>query len=131
MFQIFFIIRPFIKTPTGGCWNKARCSAFYVMTATGRLTAWDLLQGLEQPVVALQLCKESLTSLAPYEEGTLIAVGNMVGSVFLVESTEFLQSFDKKDRAALSEVSKHKTNTLLLHFRALSIRVHSCPASYH
>nr|XP_034180594.1 dynein intermediate chain 3, ciliary-like isoform X1 [Osmia lignaria]XP_034180595.1 dynein intermediate chain 3, ciliary-like isoform X1 [Osmia lignaria]XP_034180596.1 dynein intermediate chain 3, ciliary-like isoform X1 [Osmia lignaria] len=109
----------FIKTPTGGCWNKARCSAFYVMTATGRLTAWDLLQGLEQPVVALQLCKESLTSLAPYDEGTLIAVGNMVGTVFLVESTEFLQSFDKKDRIALSEYLERRSKVT----KAMDVRL--------
>ncbi|XP_076390927.1 dynein axonemal intermediate chain 2-like [Megachile rotundata] len=113
-----------LDTPTGGCWNKARCSVFYVMTSTGQLLAWDLLQGLRQPVFTLQLCKESLTAIAPYEEGTFLAVGNMLGNVYLVESTEFLQSFDKKDRTAFSEfLDRHSKMTKAVDVRLREIRL--------
>ncbi|XP_076680480.1 dynein axonemal intermediate chain 2-like [Andrena cerasifolii] len=93
----------YVKYPTGGCWNKARQSVFYVITASGRLIAWDLIQSLHQPILTLQLCDESLTTLAPYDEGTYFAIGNSAGKVFLVESMEFLQSFERKDRGVLSE----------------------------
>ncbi|XP_076234028.1 dynein axonemal intermediate chain 2 [Calliopsis andreniformis] len=89
--------------PTGASWNKIRQSVFYVITSAGRLLAWDLLQSIRQPIFTLQLCDESLTVIAPYEEGNFLAIGNSVGKVFLVESTEFLQSFDRKDRGIFSE----------------------------
>lgn len=91
--------------PTGGCWNKTRHSVFYVMTGSGQLLVWDILQTLREPVFTLKLCDEKLTSLAPCEENALLAIGNYVGKVFLVEPTDFFQSFDKKDRGVLSEVS--------------------------
>ena len=58
----------------------------------------------------MQMCDESLTTLAPYNEGTYFAIGNSVGKVFLVESMEFLQSFDRKDRGVLSEVNEREIN---------------------
>ncbi|XP_076293039.1 dynein axonemal intermediate chain 2-like [Lasioglossum baleicum] len=91
------------SNPTSGCWDKTRNSVFYVATDAGTLVAWDLLQRLRKPIFKLQLCKEKITALAPYEEGTYMAVGNYNGNSYLVESTEFLQHFDRKDRAALSE----------------------------
>lgn len=48
--------------------------------------------------------------MAPYEEGTYFAIGNSVGTVFLVESMDFLQSFDRKDRGVLSEVNEREIN---------------------
>lgn len=95
--------------PTGGCWNKIRHSAFYVITATGQLLVWDFLQTLRRPVFTLQLCNEELTCLAPCEEGVFLTIGNRAGDVFLVEPSEFFNSFDKTDRALYSEVMKHKS----------------------
>ncbi|XP_076657429.1 dynein axonemal intermediate chain 2 [Halictus rubicundus] len=89
--------------PTSGCWDKIRNSVFYVTTDAGTLVAWDLLQKLQKPIFKLQLCDSKITALAPYEEGTFMAVGNYNGTSYLVESTEFLERFDRKDRAALSE----------------------------
>ncbi|XP_032670436.1 dynein intermediate chain 2, axonemal-like [Odontomachus brunneus] len=89
----------FIKEdPVSGCWNKARHSIFYVTTRTGILTVWDLLVGLSEPILSVQICKEKLTAIAAHERGDLLAVGNSAGNVFLVESTEALYSFDKNDK---------------------------------
>lgn len=93
------MIRRFIKEdPVSGCWNKARHSIFYVTTRTGILTVWDLLVGLSEPILSVQICKEKLTAIAAHERGDLLAVGNSAGNVFLVESTEALCSFDKNDK---------------------------------
>ncbi|XP_017875000.1 dynein intermediate chain 3, ciliary-like [Ceratina calcarata] len=89
--------------PTAGCWSKSRYSVFYVTTISGRLLVWDALQQLRTPVFTLQLCDEKLTALSPFEEGIFVAFGNSVGSVYLVEPTEFFASFEKKDRTLFSE----------------------------
>nr|XP_033330825.1 dynein intermediate chain 2, axonemal-like [Megalopta genalis] len=93
----------YVNNPTTGCWDKIRNSVFYVATDAGTLIALDLLQKLGKPIFRLQLCDSRITAIAPYEEGTFIALGNYNGTSFLVESTKFLQRFCRKDRAALSE----------------------------
>ncbi|KAG7210503.1 hypothetical protein KM043_012024 [Ampulex compressa] len=90
------------EQPSGGCWNKSRHSVFYVITRTGFLTAWDLLQGLQEPILRIQLSKDGLTTIAPHENGAFLAIGNSAGRVFLVESTESLRSFEKNEKNNLS-----------------------------
>ncbi|XP_076750414.1 dynein axonemal intermediate chain 2-like, partial [Xylocopa sonorina] len=99
------ISTPYLRDyPTAGCWNKARYSVFYVTTGTGRLLVWDVLDSLRKPVFTLKLCDEKLTSIAPCEEGPpLLAIGNCVGEVYLVEPTDFFRTFSKKERAFFSE----------------------------
>ncbi|XP_014473596.1 PREDICTED: dynein intermediate chain 2, axonemal-like [Dinoponera quadriceps] len=84
--------------PVRSCWNRARHSIFYVTTHTGVLTVWDVLAGLNDPILSVQICKEKLTAIAAHEKGELLAVGNSAGNVFLLESTEALYSFDKNDK---------------------------------
>ncbi|XP_020281001.1 dynein intermediate chain 3, ciliary-like isoform X1 [Pseudomyrmex gracilis] len=86
------------EDPVRGCWNKVRHSLFYVITRVGILTIWDLLMGLRYPMLSVKLCKQKLTAIAAHETGALLAVGNSVGMVYLVESTEALYSFDKNER---------------------------------
>ncbi|XP_078034021.1 dynein axonemal intermediate chain 2-like [Augochlora pura] len=97
------LISTLYDNPTTGCWDKIRNSVFYVATDAGTLIALDLLQKIGKPIFRLQLCDSRITAIAPYEEGTFIALGNYNGTSILVESTEFLQRFTRKDRAALSE----------------------------
>lgn len=78
---------------------------FYVATRSGMLNVWDLLVGLDNPILTVQLCKQKLTAIAAHEAGALLAVGNSAGNVYLVESTEALYSFDKNDRSDLASVS--------------------------
>lgn len=108
-----------MEYPTSGCWNQARHSVFYVTTAVGQLIVWDILQTLRNPVFTLKLCKQKLTCLAPCEEGATLAIGNYGGKVFLVEPTDYFQSFDRKDRSLFLEVSDHETNV----FSLIAIRI--------
>ncbi|XP_011698551.1 PREDICTED: uncharacterized protein LOC105456303 [Wasmannia auropunctata] len=87
-----------MEGPVCGCWNKTRHSIFYVATRAGVLTVWDLLIGLHKPILTAKLCKQKLTAVASHEMGSLLAVGNSAGNVYLVELTEALYSFDKNDR---------------------------------
>lgn len=94
-----------IEQPVYGCWNRTRHSIFYIATRIGVLTVWDLLWGLQEPIVAMKLCKQKLTTVTSHEMGSLLAVGNSAGNVYLVELTEALYSFDKNDRNDLTSVS--------------------------
>ncbi|KAG5329902.1 DNAI2 protein, partial [Acromyrmex charruanus] len=81
-----------------GCWNKTRHSIFYVATRVGILAVWDLLIGIQEPILSVKLCEQKLTAIASHEMGSLLAVGNSAGNIYLVELTEALYSFDKNDR---------------------------------
>ncbi|EGI61970.1 Dynein intermediate chain 2, axonemal [Acromyrmex echinatior] len=81
-----------------GCWNKTRHSVFYVATHIGILAVWDLLIGIQEPILSVKLCEQKLTAIESHEMGSLLAVGNSAGNVYLVELTEALYSFDKNDR---------------------------------
>lgn len=61
--------------------------------------------GLQEPILAVKLCEQKLTAVASHEMGSLVAVGNFAGNVYLVELTEALYSFDKNDRNDLTSVS--------------------------
>lgn len=99
------LIRFIAENPACGCWNKTRHSIFYVATRAGILTVWDLLVGLQNPILSVKLCEEKLTAIAAHETGVLLAVGNSAGNVYLIESTEALYSFDKNERNDLTSVS--------------------------
>jgi len=90
----------------GGCWSKTRCSLFYVITSAGILLVWDLLIGLKEPIVMMKLCAHKLTTIAGSDSGALIAIGSFAGNIYLVQSTETLYSFDKKDRSNFVSVSE-------------------------
>lgn len=94
-----------MEDATCGCWNKTRHSAFYIATRIGVLTVWDLLMGLQEPILAVKLCKQKLTAVTSHVMGSLLAIGNSAGNVYLVELTEALYSFDKNDRNDLTSVS--------------------------
>ncbi|XP_018351598.1 PREDICTED: dynein intermediate chain 3, ciliary-like [Trachymyrmex septentrionalis] len=87
-----------VEGPLCGCWNKTRPSIFCVATRIGVLTVWDLLLGLKDAILSVKLCEQQLTAIASHEMGSLLAVGNSAGNVYLVELTEALCSFDKNDR---------------------------------
>lgn len=94
-----------VEQPVCGCWNKTRHSIFYVATRVGMLTVWDLLMGMQEPTLAVKLCEQKLTAITSHEMGSLLAVGNSAGNVYLVEMTEPLYSFDKNERNDLTSVS--------------------------
>ncbi|XP_011642622.1 uncharacterized protein LOC105430657 [Pogonomyrmex barbatus] len=91
-----------IKDPVYGCWNKTRHSIFYIVTRMGVLTIWDILTGLQEPILSVKLCEQKLTTVTSHEMGSLLAIGNSAGNVYLVELTEALYSFDKNDRSDLT-----------------------------
>ncbi|KZC05587.1 Dynein intermediate chain 3, ciliary [Dufourea novaeangliae] len=112
------------NSPTISCWNKTRNSVFYVATDNGTLIAWDLLRKLQKPIFKLQLGKDKITSMAPDDDGTYMAVGNYNGSVYLVEPTEYFHSFEKRDRIALSEfIERYSKLTKAVDVRLKEIRL--------
>ena len=70
------------------------------------------MTGLSNPIFTMRLSEDRLTTIAPHEEGTLLAVGDLSGNVYLIEASEAFTSFEKNDRINLTTV-KHVALFLL------------------
>ncbi|XP_077262113.1 dynein intermediate chain 3, ciliary-like isoform X1 [Temnothorax americanus] len=86
----------------GGCWSRSRYSVFFTINATGLLEVYDILNGVDSPVTTFRVCNDSLTAIAPHENGQLLAVGSHDGNIYLVECSEGLIVNTKTDKANLT-----------------------------
>ncbi|KAG5308272.1 DYI3 protein, partial [Acromyrmex insinuator] len=85
----------------GGCWSKSRYSVFFTINATGLLEIYDILNGVNSPVTTFRVCNDSLTAIAPHENGQLLAVGSHDGNIYLVECSDGHIINTKTDKANL------------------------------
>ncbi|RLU23981.1 hypothetical protein DMN91_004189 [Ooceraea biroi] len=86
---------------SGGCWSRSRCSVFFTINTAGLLKVYDILVGLESPTTAFRICNESLTSIAPHQDGELLAIGSHNGNIYLVKCSEGHTIATKTDKANL------------------------------
>lgn len=89
----------------GGCWSRSRYSVFFTINATGLLEVYDILNGVDSPVTTFRVCNDSLTTIAPHENGQLLAVGSHDGNIYLVECSNGHITNTKTDKANLIAVS--------------------------
>ncbi|KYN06592.1 Dynein intermediate chain 3, ciliary [Cyphomyrmex costatus] len=85
----------------GGCWSRSRYSVFFTINATGLLEVYDILNGVASPVTTFRVCNDSLTTIAPHENGQLLAVGSHDGNIYLVECSDGHITNTKTDKANL------------------------------
>ncbi|XP_018313159.1 dynein intermediate chain 3, ciliary [Mycetomoellerius zeteki] len=85
----------------GGCWSRSRYSVFFTINATGLLEVYDILNGVDSPVTTFRVCNDSLTTIAPHENGQLLAVGSHDGNIYLVECSNGHITNTKTDKANL------------------------------
>ncbi|KAG5329903.1 DYI3 protein, partial [Acromyrmex charruanus] len=85
----------------GGCWSKSRYSVFFTINATGLLEIYDILNGVNSPVTTFRVCNDSLTAIAPHENGQLLAVGSHDGNIYLMECSDGHIINTKADKANL------------------------------
>ncbi|KYN19471.1 Dynein intermediate chain 3, ciliary [Trachymyrmex cornetzi] len=86
----------------GGCWSRSRYSVFFTINATGLLEVYDILNGVDSPVTTFRVCNDSLTTIAPHENGQLLAVGSHDGNIYLVECSNGHIINSKTDKANLT-----------------------------
>ena len=89
---------------TGGAWSTGRASLLFIIRADGIIDFWDILSQHKTPVFCMWLGNFALSCLRAHENGQLVAVGNSIGTVQLIEVDDCMASSDKNDRALLSAV---------------------------
>ncbi|XP_011880521.1 PREDICTED: uncharacterized protein LOC105569014 [Vollenhovia emeryi] len=121
----------------GGCWSRSRYSVFFTINATGLLEVYDILNGLDSPVTTFRVCNDSLTAIAPHENGQLLAVGGHDGNIYLVECSEGLIINTKADKANLTAYFERcirfekTTDTRLKEIRLMPANIHEDSAADH
>ncbi|KOC61090.1 Dynein intermediate chain 3, ciliary [Habropoda laboriosa] len=105
--ELIDFARPFVRSNktidlSGGCWSRSRSSVFFTINTEGMLEAYDILAGMNKPLIAIRVCSNSLTAISSDDDGELLAVGSRNGTVYLLECSQDLMSFTKEDRLALS-----------------------------
>lgn len=68
---------------------------------------YDILLGMESPTSTFRISEESLTTIAPHENGELLAIGDHNGKIYLVKYSEE-RIVTKADKANLIAVSATK-----------------------
>lgn len=85
--------------------NCFRVSTFFTTRADGTLDIWDFLQHQKHSTLAVRVCDDKLTCLRPHDSGRLIAVGNQIGTTYLVELSKNLSFSSRTEKTLFTAVS--------------------------
>ena len=85
-----------------GCWSPSRPGVVYT-TRMGRvLDVWDFFHAQNDPVYSHRLGNEALSSIGVQDNGKLVAVGDVTGSVHLLEVCDSLAYPRPNEKSAIS-----------------------------
>ncbi|XP_071452018.1 dynein intermediate chain 3, ciliary [Hetaerina americana] len=109
---------------TAGTWSPTRFSVFYTTRVDGSLDVWDILQQQREPCLSVKVCDEPLRSLRVHEGGQLVAIGNDVGTTYLVELSENLAITHRNDKPLLTQMlERENRREKILEARMREIRL--------
>ncbi|XP_021928495.1 dynein intermediate chain 3, ciliary isoform X1 [Zootermopsis nevadensis] len=94
---------------TDGAWSPTRSSVFFTTRMDGTLDAWDILQEQREAVISVKVCDYQLRSLRVHDQGQLVAVGNNLGTSYLVEFNESLATTQRNDKALLTAMLERES----------------------
>jgi len=87
---------------TSGCWSPSRPGVVYTTRMDGVLDVWDFFHGHNDPVYSHRLGNEALSSIGVQDNGKLVAVGDVTGSVHLLEVCDSLAYPRPNEKPAIS-----------------------------
>ncbi|GLH09036.1 Cytoplasmic dynein 1 intermediate chain, partial [Gryllus bimaculatus] len=94
---------------TDGAWSPTRHSVFYTTRMDGMLDVWDIIQEQREPSLSIKVCDFQLRCLRVHDQGLLIAVGNHIGTTYLVELSENLTTSQKSEKQQLSNLFERES----------------------
>ncbi|XP_069701576.1 dynein intermediate chain 3, ciliary [Periplaneta americana] len=94
---------------TDGAWSPTRSSVFFTSRMDGTLDAWDVLQDQREPILNVKVCDYQLKSLRAHDQGQLVAVGNNLGTSYLVEFSENLATTQRNDKTLLTAMFERES----------------------
>ncbi|XP_068086596.1 dynein intermediate chain 3, ciliary [Anabrus simplex] len=94
---------------TDGSWSPTRYSVFYITRMDGALDVWDVLQQQREAILSIKVCDYQLRCLRVHDQGQLVAVGNNMGTSYLVEVSESLAINQRNDKALLTHMLERES----------------------
>lgn len=67
------------------------------------------MNGVNSPMISYRVCNDSLTVIAPHENGQLLAVGGRDGNIYLVECSEGFTINTRTDKGNFVDVGVLKS----------------------
>merc|ERR1711988_344678 len=95
---------------TSGCWSPTRAGVFYVTRMDGVVDIWDYFYRQNEVAYTHKVGDEPLSSIeVSAAAGRLVAVGDVVGTVSLLEVCESLATSQANEKNAISNMFDRET----------------------
>ncbi|KAJ9578526.1 hypothetical protein L9F63_005255 [Diploptera punctata] len=109
---------------TDGGWSPTRPSVFFTTRMDGTLDVWDILQQQREALIHVKVCDYQLRTLRVHDLGQLVAVGNNLGTSYLVEFSENLATTGRNDKMLLTAMLERESRReKILEARSREIRL--------
>jgi len=98
---------------TGGCWSPTRAGLFYVIRMDGVLDLWDFFHRQNEVAYSHKIGNVSLSSIGiqgnSSSGGRLVAVGDVDGSVSLLEVCDSLHQPQQNEKSVMNMLFERET----------------------
>lgn len=94
---------------TSGCWSPTRAGVFLVTREDGVLDVWDYFYRQNEVAYSHKIEDTSLSSIAIHSEGKYAAVGDVNGTVSLLELCDSLATPQPKEKASINAMFERET----------------------
>lgn len=94
---------------TRGAWSPTKPSVFYTTRVDGTLDVWDILVRQKDACLSIKVCDDAIHGLKCHENGEVVAVGNDVGTTYIIEIAEKLVRASKNDKAYLTAMFERES----------------------
>ncbi|XP_026753346.2 dynein intermediate chain 3, ciliary-like [Galleria mellonella] len=103
------VTKPYNNQVTDASWTPLRFSSYMAICEGGNFYYWDFLRKYREPVATLKVSKYQLTRLTCHSEGKSVAIGDINGSVFLVQLSENMVIPGNHDKQLMSQTYERET----------------------
>ncbi|XP_059047155.1 dynein axonemal intermediate chain 2-like [Achroia grisella] len=90
-------------------WAPQRVSSYMSVSADGKFRYWDLLRKQRDPIIVLPLSKYQLLKIKPHDEGRLVAIGDSMGSTYLLSFSDNLVLSGERDKQLMLQIFDRET----------------------
>ena len=94
---------------TSGCWSPTRAGVFFVTREDGVLDVWDFFYKQNDVVYSRKLGDASLSSIALHSDGKYAAIGDINGTVSLLELCDSLSTAQLKEKVTINTMFERET----------------------
>ncbi|KAM3964381.1 dynein intermediate chain 3, ciliary [Aphomia sociella] len=97
------VTKPYDHQVMDASWTPLRFSSYMAISEGGIFYYWDFLRKYREPVATLKVSKHQLTRLKCHVEGQSVAVGDVNGSVFLIQLSENMVVPGNQDKHLMTQ----------------------------